>query len=142
MARSIWGPAIALIVVACASGVEEAPTAALPPPAPSAVDQPPPVAAPNVVAPGVSAPAPQPPPPPPGDIVVPGQVERNLPVTGDPRPTSVRMEHIRAWDDCVMRAQSMGEDDPTRPQLEQPEDLCRRQLGMAGRTAVPDSWRN
>jgi hypothetical protein len=74
--------------------------------------------------------------------VVPGTVERQvLPPTGDPRSASERARDIRAWDDCVMHAQNLGEADPTEVQLDQPEDVCRTQLGMANRTAVPDNRR-
>lgn len=141
--------------------VQSAPLAA-PPPAPTAAPSPAaPVAAPvqtqaprpapmpapaasdaRIVAPDVAAPPPPRPAPPRGDVVVPGTVERQvLPPTGDPRSVSERARDIRAWDDCVMRAQNMGESDPLGPQLDQPEDVCRAQLGMASRTAVPDNRR-
>lgn len=61
------------------------------------------------------------------------------PPEGDPRTNSERMRDIRAWDQCVSRAQSSGESDPMRPALDTPEELCSRALGMASRTAVPDS---
>lgn len=74
------------------------------------------------------------------DIVVPGQVERQVPAPqGDPRTNSERMADIRAWDQCVMRGQNAAEGDPLRPQLDNPEETCRTQLGMANRTAVPNS---
>lgn len=77
-----------------------------------------------------------------GDIVVPGQVERQVPApAGDPRSTAERMADIRAWDRCVMQVQGRGDGDPTRPQLDTPEELCRSELGMASRTAVPASRR-
>jgi hypothetical protein len=109
----------------------------LPPPAAAPVQtQRPVVAAPNVAA---------PPPPRPvaerdGDIVVPGVVERQVPApNGDPRSVAERTADIRAWDRCVTRVQSSYESDPTRPQLDTPEDVCSQSLGMANRNAVPDS---
>lgn len=136
----------------------EAPNYTPPPPVQSAPLAPPPVAAPapaqapvanppppaasdaRIVAPDVAAPPPPRPAPPRGDVVVPGTVERQvLPPTGDPRSVAERARDIRAWDDCVMRSQNLGEANPTRPALDQPEDVCRRQLGMANRTAVPDN---
>lgn len=77
-----------------------------------------------------------------GDIVVPGQVERQVPVPeGDPRSAGERMADIRAWDRCVMQVQGQAASDPMRPALETPEDVCRNDLGMANRTAVPASRR-
>jgi len=128
---------------------------AAPPPPPSssapapqqAAQQPsaPGVAAPNVsVAPPVTQAQPQPSQQRAGggDIVVPGQVERQVQAPdGDPRSTAERMADIRAWDRCVMRIQGAGGDDPTRPQLDTPEEVCRGELGMASRTAVPASRR-
>lgn len=74
------------------------------------------------------------------DIVVPGQREQQVqPPAGDPRSMSQRMEDVRAWDRCVMEVQSAFESDPMRPQLDTPEDYCRRSLGMASRLAVPES---
>lgn len=133
-----------LALAACASSEPLPPAAPAPPPfaqapAPSADAD---VAAPGVAAPGVAAPPAPRPPPPRGDVVVPGQVERAIPPTGDPRSASERAQDIRAWDDCVMRSQGMAEGDPMRPQLDSPEDVCQRQLGMASRTAVPNSRRD
>lgn len=77
-----------------------------------------------------------------GAIVVPGQAERQVPApSGDPRTQSERMADIRAWDQCVMQGQNAAEGDPLRPQLDLPEDVCRTQLGMSNRTAVPNSRR-
>ena len=77
-----------------------------------------------------------------GDIVVPGQVERQVPAPqGDPRTVGERMADIRAWDRCVMQVQGQASGDPMRPQLESPEEVCREDLGMASRTAVPNSRR-
>jgi hypothetical protein len=113
--------------------VESAPLAAPAPPAAS--DAP-------IVAADVAAPPPPRPAPPRGDVVVPGTVERQvLPPTGDPRSAAERARDIRAWDACVMRGQNLGEANPTEVQLDQPEDLCRAQLGMASRNAVPDNRR-
>lgn len=77
-----------------------------------------------------------------GDIVVPGQVERQVPAPqGDPRTVAERMADIRAWDRCVMQVQGQASGDPMRPQLDSPEEVCREDLGMANRTAVPNSRR-
>jgi hypothetical protein len=97
-----------------------------------------------VAAPQVSV---APPPPAPSradddEIVVPGAVERQVPApAGDPRSMAQRMEDIRAWDQCVTAVQSAFDSDPMRPQLELPEEYCARSLGMADRTAVPESRR-
>ncbi len=101
---------------------------------------------PPVAAPAVSAPAPQPQRNASADvdddIVVPGQREQQVrPPAGDPRSMSQRMEDVRAWDQCVMQVQSAFESDPMRPQLTTPEEYCRSSLGMASRTAVPESRR-
>lgn len=61
------------------------------------------------------------------------------PPEGDPRSNSERMRDIRAWDQCVTRAQGASESDPMRPALDTPEELCSRALGMSGRMSVPDS---
>ena len=113
-------------------------------PPPSTAQQQP---APNVAAPNVSVTTPAPQPQPQqrsggGDIVVPGQVERQVPVPdGDPRSTAERMADIRAWDRCVMQVQGQASSDPMRPQLDSPEEVCRNELGMSDRTAVPASRR-
>lgn len=79
----------------------------------------------------------------PDDVVVPGQVQRQVrPPQGDPRTTSERMEDIRAWDRCVIEVQGAALDsDPMEPQLDTPEDVCRNQLGMADRLSVPYTTR-
>ncbi|MDX2274455.1 MAG: hypothetical protein NW206_03305 [Hyphomonadaceae bacterium] len=124
-----------------------APPAPTPAPVTTAAPRPAPVPPPaasgaTIVAPDVAAPPAPRPPPPRGDIVVPGTVERQvLPPTGDPRSAAERARDIRAWDNCVMRAQNLGEADPMGPALDQPEDVCRAELGMASRTAVPDNRR-
>lgn len=124
------------------AGREPAPAAAQPPaatqPAPAPEAAPPaPVAAPDVSAP---APTPRPQPQDDEDIVVPGEVERQVPPPqGDPRSTAERIEDIRAWDQCVTQVQAAFERDPMRPQLTSPEEYCRQSLGMSGRTAVPES---
>lgn len=118
---------------------------AAPPPAAAPAPAPQQAPAPNVAAPDVSVATPAPAPQQTqgrsgggGDIVVPGQVERQVPVPdGDPRSTAERMADIRAWDRCVMQVQGQASADPMRPQLEMPEDFCREELGMADRTAVP-----
>ena len=73
-----------------------------------------------------------------GDIVVPGERPGPTP-PADPRTTRERMRDIRAWDRCVMRAQHATADDPMRPELETPEDICRERLGMSDRLSVPIS---
>ena len=124
------------------AGAPAAAPASLPPPqqtpAPSqatTLTLPSGAAAPNVAAPPA-------PPRPSGneEVIVPGTTQRQVPTPpGDPRSVSERMADIRSWDSCVMRAQGAGSGDPMRPQLESPEEICRRTLGMHGRTAVPDS---
>lgn len=145
---------VALIAAAAAcAGVDSAGRNArdepLATPAPSAEPaQPAPSPAPpaNVAAPDVALPPPQPQQQQQrrsgGDIVVPGQVERQVPPpAGDPRTVAERMADIRAWDECVMAVQAQAESDPLRPQLDQPEEVCSRQLGMTDRLAVPVSRR-
>lgn len=98
----------------------------------------PPVAAPNVSV----APTPAPPRRASGEdeIVVPGQVQRQIPPpNGDPRSRAERIEDIRAWDQCVTSVQAAFESDPMRPQLQSPEEVCRTSLGMAARDGVPES---
>lgn len=134
--------------------VEPPPSASLPPP--QQTPAPPPVAqqtpAPTPPAAQQSEPAgvasPAVPPPPPvrrttgNEVVVPGVRERQVESPDeDPRSTTERMRDIRAWDRCVMRIQGRADSDPMRPQLESPEEVCSRSLGMASRTAVPDSRR-
>ena len=140
-----------LMLVGCAGvesvgrGAERAP----PPPQAAAPEIAPPAAVPGTDLPPVAAanvPAPEAtvPPRPRGDneIIVPGQVERQVPAPqGDPRSMSQRMEDVRAWDRCVTEVQSAFESDPMRPQLDTPEEYCRRSLGMADRLSVPASRR-
>jgi hypothetical protein len=117
---------------------------ATPTPSPAPVTPPPsrlpPVAAPSVAAP-VSAP-PVTPNPDDDTVVVPGQVERQVRAPADPRSASERMQDINAWDRCVTHVQAAFESDPMRPQLDSPEDYCSQSLGMANRTAVPESRRS
>jgi hypothetical protein len=76
------------------------------------------------------------------EVVVPGQTQRRIPPPdGDPRSLAERREDVRAWDECVMDAQSAFDDDPLGPQLQSPEERCRRALGMSGRGAIPNSRR-
>lgn len=148
----------ALIAVTGCAGMESAgrasrasapapaasPQAAAPPPM-NAAPQPAPAA--TSPAPEAAAPAPQAAPPvasasQPNDeeVIVPGARERQVrSPDGDPRSNAERMEDIRAWDRCVMRVQAAGSADPLRPQLVMPEEYCRESLGMANRTAVPQS---
>jgi hypothetical protein len=116
---------------------QSAPVATTPAPAPQRQQ-----AAPPVVAPQVSVPTPPPARPASADddIVVPGQVETQVPAPrGDPRTNEERRADIRAWDQCVMQVQSAFDSDPMSPQLTTPEDYCSTSLGMAERTAVPVS---
>lgn len=74
------------------------------------------------------------------NVVVPGVRERQVQApNGDPRSNAERMEDIRSWDRCVMRAQGAAEADPLSPQLETPEDYCRESLGMTNRNSIPAS---
>ena len=120
-------------------------------PAPAATPAPAPQqAAPQQNAPPVAAPqvsVPTPPPPPPtraqsasDDIVVPGQVQTQVPPpAGDPRTNEQRRADIRAWDQCITQVQSAFDSDPMSPQLTTPEEYCATSLGMSDRTAVPAS---
>jgi len=75
-------------------------------------------------------------------IVVPGQRETQVPPPGgDPRSVGERAEDVRAWDRCITASQDAFDGDPMRPQLDTPEDYCRRSLGMASRSAMPESRR-
>ena len=127
---------LAFALAACASDDAATPSAAAPAPPPPIASAAP--ATGNVAAPGVSV-APPAPAPPPGDIVVPSGREVPISPNADTRTVSERMADIRSWDQCVTRVQSAGDTDPTRPQLESPEELCRRSLGMTNREAVPAS---
>lgn len=152
MLKRVAAFAALLAATACA-GVEPAGRSAARAPAPPVASAPvgraleapaaePSVAAP-VAAPAVSAPAPASRPASRSgedEIVIPGQTERQVaPPNGDPRNRIERMEDVRAWDECVTGVQAAFETDPMRPQLETPEDVCSRSLGMASRDAVPDS---
>jgi hypothetical protein len=117
-----------------------------PPPAASAEEMAAPTQQPApgpVAAPGVTAPTPQPQPAQAderdGDVIVPGERERQVPPPGDPRTTAERVEDIRRWDTCVMEVQNAFDRDPMRPQLTSPEEYCSQTLGMGDRLAVPDS---
>lgn len=125
-----------------------APTLAAPAPRVASAPAPAPIAAPlpaPVAAPNVNLPAPPPRPVARGeedDIVIPGQVERQVPPPrGDPRSTIERVEDIRAWDHCVMEAQAIYDRDPMRPQLDPPEAVCAGALGMSDRDGVPENRR-
>ncbi len=138
----------ALLLAACAGGESTEITRA-PPPPPSAAAAPvtpaPPPAAtgPSAAAPGVTLPAEPAPPVRSGDITVPGGREIPAPTpSSDTRTNEQRAQDIRAWDNCVMRLQNRAEDNPTRPALTSPEEVCSRSLGMSSRTSVPDSRRD
>lgn len=134
----------AVILLAGCGGGEAARTEVSAAPPPSAAPAPSPPAAGNgsPAAPGVTVPPDRPVVEREGDIAVPGGRETPLPQTpADTRTTSQRMADIRAWDDCVTRAQDAAEANPNRVQLNSPEEICSQRLGMAGRTAVPESRR-
>jgi hypothetical protein len=130
---------------------QAAPVAAPPPtaaPRPAATPAPTPApqqAAPPVAAPRVSVPTPPPPTPARAqsdsdDIVVPGQVQTQVPPpAGDPRTNEERRADVRAWDQCITQVQGAFDSDPMSPQLTTPEEYCATSLGMAERTAVPVS---
>lgn len=140
----ICGAVFAFALSACASNDAPAPTTPAPLPRPPVTENATPAtpSGPSVAAPGVTLPAERSPARD-DDISVPGSTERPVVAPeGDPRTESERIRDIRRWDECVMRAQGAGEGDPTRPQLNSPEELCSRSLGMASRRAVPESRRN
>lgn len=126
---------------ACAGGAGEEMAAAPPPPAAAPMPEAPQAPSGSVAAPGVSVPPEAPPPQRDGDVTVPGGRELPPPGPADTRTNEERMAHIRAWDNCVMRLQNQAEDNPTRPALETPEEVCSRQLGMADRLSAPNSFR-
>ncbi len=131
----------ALIGLAGCAGFEPAGRNAAPPP-PVAAPAPAPVATPAETPAHVPAPAPTRTASNDEDVIVRGQVQRQIPPpAGDPRSNRERIEDIRAWDQCVSHAQASFETDPMRPQLDSPEDVCRGALGMAGREGVPESRR-
>lgn len=120
---------------------QTAPVAATPPP----VRRQP--AAPPVAAPQVTAPTPAPSQParalsPDDDIIVPGQVQTQVPApAGDPRSNEERRADVRSWDQCITQVQGAFDGDPMSPQLTTPEEYCAQSLGMSERTAVPFSRR-
>ena len=117
---------------------------AAPPPAPPQRTQAPASVAPQVTAPPSTGPSPTAPARPRADedIVVPGQVQTQVPPpAGDPRTNEARRADVRSWDQCVMQVQSAFDSDPMRPQLTTPEEYCAQSLGMADRTSVPVSRR-
>lgn len=139
----------ALIVLAACANVESAgrtareggaaPPVISSPPTPTPTPTPPPE--PSVAAPNVSVATPPPPRPRSGDddIVVRGEYDQIPQPEGDVRSRAQRNEDIRAWDQCVTAVQAAYERDPMRAQLETAEEYCGRSLGMADRTAVPES---
>lgn len=153
MMRALAGFA-ALVVMSGCAGVESAGrnsrapapgqvSEPAPEPPPPAQTPPPETGAPGVASGARVTPEPPPAPAPEDDeVVVRGQIERQIPPPeGDPRSTAERMRDVHAWDQCVSQAQAAGEIDPMRPALETPEELCARSLGMADRFAVPISRR-
>lgn len=137
----------ALVLVTACAGVEPAGRnsgAAEPAPVSEPLSPPPAeTVAPNVASEARVTPEPRPQPRSSDDeVIVQGQVDRQVPPPeGDPRSTAERMRDVRAWDQCVSRAQAAGEVDPMRPAMETPEELCARALGMADRFAMPISRR-
>lgn len=143
----------ALIVLAACANVESAGRtvreggaappviSSTPTPAPTPTPTPAPPPEPSVAAPNVSVATPPPPRPRSGDddIVVRGEYDQIPQPEGDVRSRTQRNEDIRAWDQCVTAVQAAYERDPMRAQLETAEEYCGRSLGMADRTAVPES---
>ncbi len=131
-----WIIAVAALVAgACAAQTQGA--SAPPPPEAEASADASEAPALDVAAPGVEAPAePAPVRASDEDITVPGTAPLPPP-GGDPRTVAERREDRQRWDQCVSRAQNRAADDPTRPQLDTPEELCRQSLGMSERDAVP-----
>src|SRR5262245_42697829 len=135
--RAIGALLLGLALGACITGerpewrpgnTPRAQPASAPPPAAQSepAPAPAPVAAPPVAASNVAAPA-APGPRASGDeeVVVSGAQQRQVPAPADPRTTEQRMADIRAWDQCVMRLQGRAEN-ATEPQLDSPEEVCRR----------------
>lgn len=115
-------------------------------PAPQPQPQPQPVpqasSSPSVAAASVAAPpppAPQPAADPNADVVVQAPARQLEAPHGDSRSVSERREDMQTWDHCILSVQQTYASDPTEPVLDTPEDVCRRQLGQASRTAVPAS---
>jgi hypothetical protein len=134
-----------LALAACASGGSD------PAPAPTSQDRSlqeraaavtapvgrPPESTPGEVAAEAQADPPPPAPTDPDTLVVPGERDPLPTPPGDPRTTEQRMTDIRAWDRCILRAQSqMTDGQPGRLQ-ESPEEICRRALGMRDRMSIP-----
>jgi hypothetical protein len=120
------------------------PPSYVPPPPSSTYAPPPPPVQQAQAAPPVSAPSVAAPPPPPqqqadpnADVTVQAPARQLEAPRGDSRSVSERREDIQTWDHCVLAVQQTYESDPTEPVLETPEEVCRRQLGQANRTAVP-----
>lgn len=120
---------------------QTAPVAATPPPVRTQPTAPP------VAAPRVTVPTPAPSQParalsPDDDIVVPGQVQTQVPApAGDPRSNEERRADVRSWDQCITQVQGAFDGDPMSAQLTTPEEYCAQSLGMADRTSVPFSRR-
>ncbi len=133
---------LGLTLAACASAEQPLSEPASAPP-PAAVSIPA-----QATAPGTSVAAPDVVPPPAPrprvsndeDVVIAGRQRQQVPAPADPRTTQQRMADIRSWDTCVLRLQGRAES-ATEPQMDSPEEVCRRTLGMANRNAVPISRR-
>jgi hypothetical protein len=93
----------------------------------------PPISAASVAAP----PPPQQQADPNADVTVQAPARQLEAPRGDSRSVSERREDMQTWDHCVLAVQQTYESDPTEPVLDTPEEVCRRQLGQASRTAVP-----
>lgn len=137
-----WAAALSVLALAACASPAPPESGDLGPP-PTAAPATPAATAPAAAAPNVAAPAATPEARPNDDsVVVPGARPQPVrPPPGDPRSVAERTEDVRAWDQCVSRAQAQFETDPMRPQLETPEDVCSRSLGMSNRLAVPASRR-
>ncbi|ANP46429.1 hypothetical protein [Candidatus Viadribacter manganicus] len=122
---------------------QSAPMTASAPPPRTQPAAPPVVAAPQVTAPAPTTPAPSQPAralSPDDDIIVPGQVQTQVPApAGDPRTNEERRADVRSWDQCITQVQGAFDSDPMSPQLTTPEEYCAQSLGMADRTSVPFS---
>lgn len=131
-------PAPQLTIPPAQQRQQPAPAVATPPPQRTQAAAPP-VAAPQVTVPTPApAPAASRPASDDDDIVVPGQVQAQVPPpAGDPRTNEERRADIRSWDQCVMQVQSAFDSDPMSPQLTTPEEYCANSLGMSDRTSVP-----
>ncbi|MFZ2029478.1 MAG: hypothetical protein WAU68_04150 [Vitreimonas sp.] len=118
------------------------PTYSAPPPQMQPQPQPIPQASssPTIAAQSVAAPPPPPPEPagdPNADVTVQAPARQLEAPHGDSRSVSERREDMQTWDHCILAVQQTYSSDPLEPETDSPEEICRRQLGQASRTAVP-----